>query len=240
MRLARFTGSALAALLVSSVLAVTAAQANEGPFYKVGGARLEAGLSHELKARGLSNQVFKGESFGFPWTITCVGLKLKVGSSVNGGVPGGGKETLEYAGCTQTGMGSACEVESKEFTTYPLKTGLVYSEAGHKGFVDVVFSPESGEQVGRIKLTGTCLYRELPLAGSVAAERRVNKVRDAVGKGAEAQAAEIWFPATQIKTVWKEATETPVGLNWAGSPMTIEGKSERKLVGEPLWGVATE
>lgn len=240
MKRLRIIGLALVAALAMSAVASSAAQANEGPFYKVAGAKLEAGKSEEVKAKALSNQVLSGNLFGFATTVTCTALKVKAGSTIDGGVPGTSKETLEYSGCTQTGLGSMCEVENKEVKTNAVNNKLVYSEPARKGFIDVLFTPASGEEFVNIKFTGSCLVKEAKVTGSVAGETLTAKARNAVGKGTEAKTGETWLPATQIKTVWVGETETAVGLKWAGAAATIEGKSEAKLTGEPLWSVATE
>ena len=150
----RTLGLALVAVLAASAVAAVAAQATEGPFYKVGGVRLSGNKEIEVKAVG--NQILRAAGV----TVTCSAVKVPVGSVIIGlNVKQGdqSKETLEYSGCTVAGNGSPCEVESKEVKTKKLENLLGYETSTRTGKVLTGFKPEgaTAKEFATIKFTGT-------------------------------------------------------------------------------------
>lgn len=243
---------AVVAALAVSGLSTVAAQATEGPFYKVAGTRLLSGASKNIvNAKATKNFVLKGKLGGFTVTITCKALTVSGGKIIGstGANSASGEGTFEYKECTQTGNGSPCSVVE------PIKTTLTASELGYatsarSGKILVLFlaplNSKNEREFVNIKFTGTgCITKEAKVTGSVIGEAWSGGKAIEVGKEpAEAKLGELNFPATQIKEMWVEKAGTvekmTAGLVFGFEPATLEGTSSFELEGSPLWGVYTK
>src|SRR5665213_3577943 len=144
----------LVAVLVLSAITATTAQATEGPFYKLAGARLKAGESREMKgslASGSKLQLKAGTV-----TITCTSLKFPKGSKLigsNGANPGKSEQVIEYEGCSQEGNGVECKIAGNKITTNALKSELGYQAKTRTGKILAFFQPVSGTTVASVSYT---------------------------------------------------------------------------------------
>jgi hypothetical protein len=207
-------------LAVSGLGAVTVsvAQAEEAPFWSIGGTRLAAGKTHFT-----TTKVFKEGEAGQELTLTtpklgivisCTGVSLPFETGVILGseaeTPGTNDGVVHFTGCTVTGNGTGCNIENKEITTKPIKAELVLnveSKAAGKTLL-VELSPSSGEVLGELKFKeetgGKCTNKTTKVTGSVAAEV-LNEKEEAVrlpNTHEEGTSGLTRFPATAIEKVW--------------------------------------
>jgi hypothetical protein len=244
MRVMRMSGLMLGLLLAAVALAATAAQAAEGPFYKIAGKRLTAGETHEIKAKASKPFTFKAGTLG----LECTEQKLTAGSKLVGSTganPGGGEGAAEFSGCAVTGNGEHCEVVSHKITTQVLEKVLVYSNGSATGVILLELVPVTSTTFSFISFSGAeCIVKEVKVEGSIAAETLSGEKPVEVGKEpAEAKTVEANFPSTAIKAVWREKAgkleEKKVGLKAFGGEAKLGGRSQLTLVGEPSWGIFT-
>jgi hypothetical protein len=230
----------LVAVLALSALAAGAAQANEGPFYKVAGSRLAAGSSRELKVLG-GGQIIAWAGI----VVTCSKASAAAGAKILGTAPGTpefSEQTITYSGCSISGNGTPCQVSNIKST--PLTATLVYSEKERKGHIDVLYKPVSGTSFATFTLTGIgCEWEgEQKLTGSVAAEALNGSEWIKVGSEPAATATQrALFPTETIRKVWKEATAVEgLGLKILGGiAVGIQGSSTLELASGELWGPFT-
>jgi hypothetical protein len=240
----RKTLLALVAVFALSVLAATAAQATEGPFYKVTGTRLLEGKTNELKAKASKNYVLKvtGKS------IECTINELAAGATINGSTgkkAGTSTEVVLFKGCTVTGNGTPCKVV-EPIETAKVTNELVWETANREKNILTLFKPVTGTRFTTIKFkTGEkCEVLATEVTGEVAAEALSGGKAIEVGKEpAEAKVGEVSFPKTAIKKVFQETGEetakelTLKTLKAFGLAAGLEGTSQLTLAAEPLWGI---
>lgn len=240
-------GVALFAVLAVSAGAAAASQAaTEGPFYKVGGVRLKATESKELKAQSFKKYVF---SKGVMQT-SCT-QKLAAGAKIIGSTganAGASEETIVFEGCTVVGNGVGCEVEHNQFTTSPLLGELGYenkeaTETKERGPLVMLLKPVSGTWFATIKFVGACTQGEAKLLGSVAATVYSGGKAVEVGKEPAEQVANVLKFGPSHTQIWIEKagvlSEVKPRLESAGTTVGVEGQSELWLAGELKWGVYT-
>jgi hypothetical protein len=244
----KILGLAAFAVLALSAVVATAAQAAEGPFFKIGGTRLAEKASQEITAKAKSAFVLKASGT----TITCTSLSLEKGAALKGTKVGNSEtseETIVFSGCTVSGTGfEKCEVEGKKITTMPVNDTLDYSSKAKTGKLLTLFTPVKGSVFVTVHFKpetgGKCKVTETAVEGSVAAEDfSEGKVVEA-GKGREAVVGEVVFPTKAIKVDFiekeKAVEEKKVSLKAFGLASTLEGTSEIELSTKGKWTVATE
>lgn len=247
----RTIGMALVAVLALSAAAAVVATAVEGPFWKVEGSRLLAGETRLLLPSATANFIF---SSNIGILITCAGLRLPVANEMqiigSSGANGGRSlERLEFTGCTVTGNGTGCDVESGLFVTNLLVTLLGYSTATRSGLVLVLFAPDSGTEITTLRFTGLgvgeCKASSALWSGNLTGLARVNGQLLEVGKEpAETLHGEVNFSGN-TKTIWIEnggtLDEIKSKFEWGGNAMKLTGTALLliDLSSPVVWGVFT-
>jgi hypothetical protein len=235
---------ALIAVLALSAAVASAAQATEGPFYKVAGSRLAAGESKEFSGRPTAGEVIKMTFFSGSQTIECSGYKVAPGAKLLGSTganAGGASETMEFSGCNVSVNGEGCQLENGKFKTVPLTGTLAYSTATRTGAVVEDLAPASGEVFATLKFNNRCtIGPSIQVEGAAVSEAWP---ANEVGKElAEALTGGSLWPRTPIETVWVEQggllkKRPSQHLTWKFSFAGNETLSE--LVGGTKWGVYT-
>jgi hypothetical protein len=244
--LIRTMGLALVAALAMSTALASAAQAAEGPFYKVGGGRLTATNEFSTTISPGTTFILSTPSIGV--TITCTEIKAKAGATLVGSTganAGKSKETLVYSGCTVSGNGAGCSVANGGvIETVPLTNTLAYGTSTRSGKILIYFAPESGPTFVTIKFTGTCNTSETSVTGTAIGEARSAGTSVLVGsEPAEAGEGEVNFPAMTILKAWVESSgalkEVKGKLIAFLFESRLEGTSVIKLALGGNWGVYT-
>jgi hypothetical protein len=253
----------LLAVLAIGAVGASAAQAFEGPFYKVGGVRLRAFASKNIIEVKAGTAGFTLKTGAPVVEIHCAKLKaitnpetlvpsLILGSNSTNG--SGSLETLKFEECTQSGNGPAtCKVEAGTIETKALLNRLAYAAdppvSGTK--LLVLFEPQTGTEFATIKFTGTgCTLTAIAVepevaGGGVCGEAWSGGAAVTAGtREPEVKVGEVNFPATAIAKAWVEdsgvLTEMKCGLViTGGKKATLEGLASFELEGKPNWGVFT-
>jgi hypothetical protein len=187
-----------------------------------------------VKASAAGNFVLRTPAAGT--VITCTGTSLAAGAKILGSTganAGTSNEVILYSGCTVTGNGENCEVESGKINTNTVKNTLGWSTAGRGGPLLVLFEPTSGTNFVTVKFTGSsCILKTSPVSGKA--------VGEAGGTG-ENTVNTLTF-TTPKKTIWTESsgtlTETKAELKaFTIDASTIEGVANLELAGKPKWSV---
>jgi hypothetical protein len=242
---------ALLAVFAFGAVATAAAQAEEAPFWSIGGTRLGAGQTHYMTIKKYgSGAIFALESKNH--TIACNNVKLTekttqrsslIGSAA--GNPGTNLEVIEFfEGCIVTHNGENCKVV-QPIVTNPVKSELVETEKGEKGSLLMLFSPAKGAIFAKVKFEGTeCKVMETAVTGTVAGQvhRDPNeppKLGELVKLGNEPKEETSWlvfFLATnKIKEVWK----IKEGVGFLAKPEVLEAFTEEsELEGTALVSLA--
>jgi hypothetical protein len=222
-----------------SAVATATAQAEEAPFWSVGGARLEEGKTHYTTTKIYD---VTGKENGFTMSaagksIHCESVRLKEGVFLgsSAGNPGTTEEIIElFGGCTVTNNGSSCK-PVEPIVTNNLKSELVETEKGEKGSLLTELKPETGVRIMTLHFEGTCTQKETFVEGELAGQVRTDPNNGELGElvtlpngKKEAHSWLLNFPAEPIKEVWliKEGTGSRVKLKElraASEPATIVG-----------------
>jgi hypothetical protein len=235
--------SSLLAVLALSAVAASAAQAAvESPYFKVGGSRLEAGKSQELKAAAYGNYVLSVGSV----TITCTKMSAAAGSKIIGSAVGKAataEATFTYSGCSVSGEPAECKIT--EVKTQPLLGTAVLNEG--KSDVEMLLKPASKKTFAKIENEGKeisgCNFLSSTITGDLVVGLREGGGKNEliqVGKEpAEAHSLVISVPS-QPRWVYDEKADMEVEeLTDLGSRMSVAGSSTLELAGGSLWGVFT-
>ena len=209
---------ALLGVFAFSAVAAAAAQAEEAPFWSIGGARLAEGKTHYITAK-VYNVTGDPEGFTFAEStgqvVHCPFIRLKEGVLLGSkeGNPGTNDEVIEFFGeagkeCTVTGNGSPCKPR-EPIVTNSVKSELVESEKSTTAALLVEFFTTSGP-FGKLEFEGTgCIEKETLVSGKVAGEVRADPNNGTLGAVVklpnEKKEAKSWllnFPTTTIKHVW--------------------------------------
>src|SRR5580700_10316438 len=226
--------SVLVAMLALSAVVASAAQAAEGPFFKVAGARLKEGESKELTGKLSSHEVV----ISFPGSdISCTTMDFAAGAKIAGSTGanfGFGEGVLELSKCVGEGpLTAGCEVTG--FKSKPLKEELAFLSSERSGELGVDFTPVSTKPA-----SGD--FGEIKLVGSIVAD--VGK--DEVGKEpAEAKGLLLKLPTVGIRKAWLEKsgslTEVRPELQWqTGEALAMSGEFSLELASGAEWGVFTK
>ena len=252
---------ALLGVFAFSAVAAAAAQAEEAPFWSIGGARLEEGKTHYITAKiynvtgqaaGLTFKLASGQ------TIRCPFLRLKEGVLLGSkeGNPGTNDEVIEFYGepgntCTVENNGSSCKVK-EPIVTNSVKSELVESEKSTTAALLVEFFTKSGP-FAELEFEGTgCVEKESTVSGKFAGEVREDPNNGTLGAVVklpnEKKEAKSWlfnFPDTAITHVWLIkgglGEETKIELISGGEDSTLTGTAlillanAKKETEETLW-----
>ncbi len=202
----RLIGVALLAVFALSAVIATVAQAEEAPFWTVGGSRLKAGQTRNITAKAFSGTLtLNTPEAGI--TVTCKKTKLNVGVILGSepGESGKNDEVVEFTECSVTGNGTACTLPNP-IITEPLSSELVENvenkKVGKKLLTE--FFPTSGTNFVTLKFVGACTNKETKVTGKVAAEAltETSGVIELGQAASQGKSYLINFPATSIKEVW--------------------------------------
>ncbi len=247
---------ALLGVFAFSAVAAAAAQAEEAPFWSIGGTRLAAGQTHNITAKTYN---VTGQEEGFTLkaetgqVVHCSTIKLNGGVLLgsNVGNPGTNGEVIELSGgCTVTNNGSACKVK-EPIVTNPVRSALVGSEKSTTSALLVVTFVLAGAFV-KLQFEGTCTLKETAVSGKVAGEVREDPNNGTLGAVVklpnEKKEAKSWllnFPTTPIKHVWliknEIGEETKIELVSFSEKATLSGTAlillanAKKETEETLW-----
>ena len=252
MRSMKSIGAALLAVFAMSAVVAVAAQATEGPFWKVNGARLAAGqvaliLASAKKTFTLQNPVSKVK-------IECSAFNLSEHSTLNGSSganAGTSKEVIEYSGCTGGAKeeGLNCKPTGGKITTTLVTNTLGYSNDNKtNSLILVLFKPSTGTTFTTITFEGTnCFAASTAVTGSTIGEARVNGAGITVGGGTskgeiEALSGEVKFTVGNKSILVENGgllTNTKSGLTAFGTAASLEGEALIDLVNGNKWGIFT-
>jgi hypothetical protein len=200
----RLTAIALLAVFALGAVVASAAQAEEAPYWTVGGTRLEAGQTHFITAKEVKPFLLSGAGV----EIECTETNLLPGAVLLGseaGEPGTNDETVTFKACTvkKNGTGSECGKVTEPINTVNLKSELVEDKTKTK--LLVLFEPASGATLATLTFPAGCKVTEIKVTGSVLAE----VINESTGKPVElpnpkeqAKSWELKFPATQPVDIW--------------------------------------
>ena len=147
-------GAVLLATLAVGAVATSVAQAEEAPFWNIGGTRLAAGQTHYVsamvyKAGELTLEANTGQK------VKCTKVKDSFESGVllgsSAGEPGMSSQIFELSACKVEGDGTKCTKVSEPVVTKLLKAELVENESKENLLVE--FKPASGAQLATLKFT---------------------------------------------------------------------------------------
>jgi hypothetical protein len=209
------------ASLATCAGATAVAQAHEGPFYEIGEERLEEGNTAAVTLAAKTSLKLEAKT---GQVITCTGASF-AGATLDGSSgenAGTSKETIEYTGCSVTGNGSGCKVESEKITTNALKTTLGYSSEARATPVLELVEPSSGKVITEPKFAGEkCTTKSTKVSGSVIGEL----------PSTEFEGSEEELQTTKAeRTTWTESggklTSTKGALEAFGTSATEEAEDE--------------
>jgi len=241
---------AMVAALAFAAVAASAAQATEGPFFKVSGARLGSGETKALKVSAKENLLITGGLSGI--IVSCRVASASSGAKIVGSAGANSstsEEVLVFSGCTVTGAGEGCTVENETITTSALKGTLGYATSTRTGRLTEVLKPASGKAFATIKFVenigGECKLFALPVEGSIVANLSGGGSAVEVGVNeTQGKVRELVFPSARVKEIWTESagalTKVGAGLSVGGTAANISGKLNAELEAAPEWGFFTK
>jgi hypothetical protein len=199
----RLIGLALMAVFAFGAIAAVAAQAEEAPFWTVGGTRLEAGQTRFLTAKEAKPFVLSGSGIEITCTETSV-VKGAVLLGSNAGEPGTNDETVNFKTCevAGNGTGAGCKTVTEPITTTNLKSELVLDTTKTK--LLVLFQPASGVLLAELAFPAGCKLEKLKVTGSVLAEA-LNAKEEPITTSSAKELSEtgfLKFPAAQPVDIW--------------------------------------
>ena len=252
---------ALLGVFAFSAVAAATAQAEEAPFWSIGGARLEEGKTHYISVKGYN---VTGQTAGYRigastgQAVRCPFIRLKEGVLLGSkaGNPGTNDEVIELFGeagntCVVEGNGTSCKVK-EPIVTNPVKSELVESEKSTTAALLVEFFTTSGP-FGVLTFEGTgCVVKETLVSGKLAGEVREDPNNGTLGGVVklpnEKKEAKSWllnFPTTPIHHVWLIkgglGEETKIELVSFTAESTLSGTAlillanAKKETEETLW-----
>ncbi len=207
MKQLKLIATTLLAIIVLGALAATAAQAEEAPFWTVGGSRLKASQTRNITAKAFSAELrFSTPEAGI--TLTCAKLKLNVGVILGSepGEPGKNNEVIELSECKVNGNGEKCTLLTPIITT-PLTSELVENVESKKVGKKLLeeFFPTSGTNIFTIAFSGECKTKETKFTGKFAAEALTDPGEATIELGqaaAQAKSYLLRFPEVGVTEVW--------------------------------------
>jgi hypothetical protein len=239
----RRLGLALAVAAALSAIAAAAALANEGPFFKVAKARLEALESKNITGELAKEYVLRAGIKEVDCKAMLVSKAMIFGSS--GPNLSDGEGTILFEKCTVSGNGTGCSVEEGQFVSAKLFFSLAFSKkASEKGETLLALVTSPSGVLATIKFTGaTCIVKMTAVEGVIAAEdwnteQKPVKLEETETEG---ENAFLNFPTAQIKEVWLEEeglrNKQTTSLTMFEQAATIVGRTRLKLESKQPWGV---
>jgi hypothetical protein len=247
MKRIRIVGLALLAVFAVSVVAASAAQAIEAPYFQKessGGvvSRLKLGETRNFKSANIGNYTFALAGI----VIRCTSVKTKTGVLLGSekGEPGTSNEIGEFTGCSVTGNGSGVCTGAKSvgepIITKPLKTELVYGVETKKTYT--LFQPASGVEFAKLTFPEGCTHEIFIVSGKVAAEN-LNEAREEIELGKKyvpQTKGFVRFPNLAIKKVVKVKAgvaqpATTVEMQAFGITAVLTGESSVELESKEKW-----
>jgi hypothetical protein len=249
---------AITVSLAASAAMAVAAQAEEGPFYKISGVRLAAGQEKSTTSALSKEYVLTAATD----VIDCKKMELENGKVIGstGANAGTSSEVIVYRECSVTGNGTPCEPFSEKnagtpepgvIRTNAVKNSLAFTNKASKvgEVLLTVFQPASGAVFVTVKFKGTgCKVTSTAVEGKegVAAEDwSTGATPEAVKVGSEpvrAVTGEVRFPATPIKEDFIETgglrAAVKPSLKAFGVAATLVGRSTVEIEGLE-WCIST-
>lgn len=237
------TLTVLAASAITGVSAPAAALANEGPFYKVAGKRLEAKGNREVKGKLAKEFVLTAGTR----EVDCKKLKLEKSMifGSNGPNASEGEWKIVFEECGVLGNGASCSVTGGKVETNLMEEFLAFAnKASKKGeTLLIMLKPEKGQPIATIKFSGTCTSETTNVEGVVAAEAWNSEEKPVKLEETEKEGVSVFanFPTAQIKAVWIEEAglrrEVATSLTMFGQGATIVGRAQLSLPENEQWGI---
>ncbi len=233
------------AVLAFGLLSTTAAQAAEGPFYKIAKSRLLSGKSEQAGIITSGHITIVSPSTGIRYecgNVKTPSAKLLGSTGANSAT---NEEQFEWSSCVLAGNGTPCVGPFPELSE-PLRGKLVYSDSERTGVIDMDLLPASGLKFIVLKFSGSgCRLEGMTVRGSVAGELWSGGKAVKVGEEpAETSKLEVRFPSSPIKNVWSEVSgalvEATPSLESIGEEAKLEGALIFTLTSEANWGVYTK
>jgi hypothetical protein len=231
----RLIAVTLLAMFALGAVAASAAQAEEAPFWTVGGTRLEKGQTRFITAKEVAPFVLAGGGLTIKCTATEI-LPYGVLLGSEPGEPGTDDETVTFKTCTVKGnegkeekVKGECEKVNEPINTSNLKSELVEDKTKTK--LLVLFEPQSGATLAILTFPVSCKLKELKVTGSVLAEvinEKTGKPVELPNPHEQAISWELKFPEIQPVHVWliKGGTGTEIEakpLEAGGAAATLSG-----------------
>jgi hypothetical protein len=241
----RLIAVALLAVFALGAVVASAAQAEEAPYWTVGGTRLEAGQTRFITAKEVKPFVLTGGGL----TITCTETNVLPHGVLLGsepGEPGTNDEIVTFKACKVKGNDETaeCEKVTEPINTTNLKSELVEDKTKTK--LLVLFQPASGSLLAELKFPAACKIPVAKVTGSVNAEV-LNQKEEPVELPSKKVQAKSWllsFPAQQPVNIWLikggvgkevetkalEVNATPATLSGTALVLLAELNSKNELV----------
>jgi hypothetical protein len=201
----RFIAVALLAVFALGAVVASAAQAEEAPYWTVGGTRLEAGQTRFITAKEIHPFVLAQATLGV--TITCTETSVLPHGVLLGsepGEPGTNDEIVTFKACKVTGNGSGatCETVTEPINTTNLKSELVLDKTKTK--LLVLFQPASGTLLAELTFPKGCKVEAIKVTGSVLAEALNEKEEEITTSSSKTQykSGFLRFPKVQPIDFW--------------------------------------
>jgi hypothetical protein len=237
---------AILAVLTTSAVGASVAHAEE-PYWKVNGTRLGKGELRKFVLSGGESYVLASTWHGSEFSIKCTEAVVESGAVIIGSAPeqtANDEATTALRHCTKTLVGFNCWIDAEEFIFNKAISHPATRLNGTMTLVVEVFLPtKSTNVVTSIRALGQGCWEEEPEAsikGTYAGEFSISGTGVEVGKEVDALSPEIAFPKEQIKAVTLEGAELKIGLTLEGNPVTIEGRSNMKLLSGEKFGIWTK
>jgi len=234
---------ALLAVFAFGAVATAVAQAEEAPFWSIGGSRLGAGETHYFTLVVYSSS-FHLLFLGIAVLCGIIITRTHVILGSNSGNPGIAGGAIEFSSCKTEGSGKGCKI-AEPIVTNNLKEELVETEKGEKGSLLMEFFPEKGAKLATLHFEpesgGSCTVKEAFVEGSVAGQvftdpgkpPELGELVQLPNGKKEATSWLINFPTTPIKKVWLikggVGSEVSVGLLAATEEATLSGTAVASL-----------
>lgn len=244
-RLTKLSLALVSVLVLSGLVAASAAQAVRGPYFKVGGSAnfMEESAKKILSlAQAVEPFVLKSNT---GQVIECP--KVHVNGVIWNLLPlrGDFLGDFTFLECKVTGNGTGCAVTNETILTNPVLALLGYAGPGRAGGIWVIFHPDTGKVFVTVPFTGAnCTFTETPVEGEVIGEAFANGKAVEVGKNEVEQAeGELRFGST-LKVITTETSSgalvtTKAILKAFGVAASFSGRSLLDVGNNEAWGIFT-
>jgi hypothetical protein len=201
----RLIAMVLLAVFALGAVAASAAQAEEAPFWTVGGSRLKKGETRFVTGKAVGSFVFTGGGV----TIDCKERTALPSPAIKGsepGEPGTGEGAGVFKDCLVEGNGTGpeCDKVTEPIETRTLKTTLVEDKTKTK--LLVLLQPASGNEFSELKFPKGCKFESTKVTGSILGEVLTDPGEKAIELPNEKIEAVSWLtkvPAIQPRVIWE-------------------------------------